>query len=385
MSDAFQLTSEPPENYSWVDTLVSDASPVGREEHSDLPPEADFAELDLLSLFPFDADSPEPLISFKNSGITEETKTSTQLQFWKAQTVHKNTIAAKLHEIGEHSIAAALEHCHSEQSFLWCHDCQKHTVYHNRCDRFYCPECQPLLSRDRKTQVEWWVNQVTQPKHVVLTVRNYETLSKQDVKQFKQWFTKLRGLDFAKNWKGGFYSLECTNEGKGFHVHLHALVDAKYICQQTLSIVWEHVTEGRGYIVRVYDARQKNYLAEVTKYAVKGSQLAQWSARDIATFIHAFDGPRKFGVFGSCYGKREQFKREMGELMKKKLECKCGSTNIRYFSEQDWHIFCSKSICSGVGVSPPTTISVSTTTTPQSMQGFLLGLANPKTLPFGPK
>jgi hypothetical protein len=100
-----------------------------------------------------------------------------------------------------------------------------------------------------------------------------------------------------------------------------------------LSEKWQHVTNGLGRIVHVSDARQKNYLAEVTKYAVKGVQLAAWSPEQIATFLDAFDGVRTFGVFGSLYAIRTQFAEWFKSIRDAKPPCKCGCSEAHYFTE----------------------------------------------------
>src|SRR5262249_52451990 len=151
---------------------------------------------------------------------------------------------------------------------------------------------------EKKQSVEGWARYVTQPKHVVLTVRNMDTLTKADVQWFKACFSALRRLKFTTQkttqpiscdvrthevlerysypWRGGFYSLEVTKEDNGWHLHLHALVDANFIDELMLADAWHKVTDGRGYIVKVKDARDKSYLQEVVKYAVKGDQIATW-------------------------------------------------------------------------------------------------------------
>lgn len=256
-----------------------------------------------------------------------------QVEFWAKQTIHKNTVAAKLRAIGQEETARGLEDCHSTWTQQICNDCGRTERFPNRCDNFYCPECQPRLAAERRKAVEWWTRLVSQPKHVVLTVKNTPELTKAHVQEFKQWWSRLRRLKFARPWLGGFYSLEVTNEGKGWHLHLHALIDCKYIDKAGLSEAWQKATNGLGRIVEVKDARSRNYLAEVTKYAVKGSQLAAWPAEDIQTFITAFSGVRSFGVFGTLYGARTKFAEFIATLRDAKPRCVCGSCNVRYQTE----------------------------------------------------
>jgi hypothetical protein len=151
-------------------------------------------------------------------------------------------------------------------------------------------------------------------------------------------FTKLRRSKFARNWKGGFYRIEITNDGNGWHIHLHALVNARWIDQDGLKENWRRITNGLGYIVRVKDTRQESYLHEVTKYVVKGSQLAAWQPEQINTFIASLQGKRTFGVFGELYGARTEFAEWIAGLKQAKPRCQCGSINVHYQTEHDWLI-----------------------------------------------
>ena len=257
-------------------------------------------------------------------------------ELWKAATTHKFSVAAKLKEAGMREEAEVLEDCHSRLIYAQCDNCRKVQIFRNRCDRFYCPECQPKLAKRRAASVAWWTIEVGQPKHVVLTVQNVPTLARGHVDELKKWFTRLRHRKFCRNWRGGFYSVEVTNEGRGWHLHLHVLVDARWIDAGELARQWAAVTNDLGKIVKVKDCRKADYLNEVTKYAVKGSELAAWEPQQIADFIRAFDGCRTFGVFGSLYGKRTEFAEWLKSIRDHKPKCDCGCSELRYFSEGEW-------------------------------------------------
>lgn len=259
-----------------------------------------------------------------------------QSELWARQTIHKNSVAAKLRTVGAIDLARGLENCHTEYTFAVCTSCGTTQKFPNRCDRFFCPECQPRLSREREKAVKWWTNEIKQPKHVVLTVANVQHLTKGHVLEFKKWFKKLRHRRFAKHWRGGFYNIEVTNRGNGWHLHLHALIDANYIDSFELSKQWNSVNGGFGRIVKVLDARRTDYLKEVTKYAVKGNMLAAWSGEEILTFINSFCGVKCFGVFGSLYGKRTEWAEFLATLADTGNVCNCGCSEFRYYSELDF-------------------------------------------------
>jgi hypothetical protein len=256
-----------------------------------------------------------------------------QMLLWSQQTTHKNSAAAKLRSIGRITEAEKLERCHTIYTVAQCSKCQKVQKFPNRCDLFYCAECQPRLSADRRKAVEWWTKTIAQPKHVVLTLKNTPDLTRGHKNELLKWFNNLRRRKFARNWLGGFYRIEVTNEGRGWHLHLHALINAHWIDEIELSLQWQDVTNGFGRIVRVRDCRQRSYLEEVTKYAVKGAQLAAWLPDQIATFIDAFDGAKTFGVFGDLYGKRTEFAEWFKAVRDARPGCPCGCNELHYFTE----------------------------------------------------
>jgi hypothetical protein len=219
---------------------------------------------------------------------------------------------------------------------LECTSCGKAKPFYNRCELGHCPLCQARLSRERKQSVEWWTRQVQQPKHVVLTVRNTAVFTKAYVVWFKAAWGRLRRSSLAAAWNGGFYSLEVTNEGRGWHLHLHALVDARWIDAKALAIKWAKLTGQDFSIVKVKDVRQADYLAEVTKYAVKGSQLASWEPTDIAAYIDAMSGVRTFGVFGKLYSIRAQWREFLDSLQKEMPACECGCQTYYVLTEAEF-------------------------------------------------
>jgi len=274
--------------------------------------------------------------SHRQQGGSRATHVPWQEEFWKRQTVFKTSVAAKLREIGQDAIALTLDKCHTEWTVQVCNDCSKSRRFPNRCDLSFCPECQPRLSSERKKAVEWWTKLIKQPKHIVLTLKNTRNITTGHVSELKRWFSRLRRRKFARTWRGGFWSIEVTNEGAGWHLHLHALVDAVWIDAGELARQWADVTGQIGKIVKVRDAREKNYLAEVTKYAVKGSQLAQWAPLDIEQFILAFGRQKTFGVFGDLFAARTRFADWIADLQTRKPKCECGSSNVRYMDECDF-------------------------------------------------
>jgi hypothetical protein len=277
---------------------------------------------------------PDP-VKLENGGLTSQHK---QSEFWDSALLWKAGIAAKLRSVGSHDIAQALESCHTSQGFAECNGCKRVRTFWNRCDRFFCPCCTPRLARERRKSIEWWTAEINQPKHLVLTTRNTDHLSQAKVKGIIRALQKLRRRSVARSWRGGCWSLEITNEGRGWHLHLHLLIDAPWVDIEGVSRQWGTLV-GQDYaIVKVKDCRQRDYLAEVTKYAVKGSTIAAWTGEQITHFVNAFTGVRTFGVFGSLYGKRTQWREWIKSVTQDRQACECGCKQWTIFDADGWRI-----------------------------------------------
>lgn len=114
---------------------------------------------------------------------------------------------------------------------------------------------------------------------------------------------------------GGVYSIEVTNKGNGWHVHVHALVLlSSKICRETLSREWEKITRDGSKILDIrlikgglepfdhngeVNPQLVESFAEVFKYAVKFSDL------DHSDRLFAWEimrGKRLVGSWGELWG-----------------------------------------------------------------------------------
>jgi hypothetical protein len=106
-----------------------------------------------------------------------------------------------------------------------------------------------------------------------------------------------------------------------------------------ISTTWGRLLGQDFAIVAARDVRDRSYLSEVTKYAVKGSDLASWPGWAAKSFIEAFEGVRQFSCFGSLYKDRAMRQAIKEELAPGKPACRnCASENLRYLddNEEEW-------------------------------------------------
>lgn len=342
-------------------STLAELDTLGQTQGMESPSKAD--EANSSSAFCLDPESLSSAVSQAERGVSEPETASIDIEFtpemprsepgsllletrgvtshrsqsvmWEREIVFKESILAKLKGIGKAHLAGKMSECHSIETYKRCTGCRKLSKFFNRCELFFCPVCAPRLSRERKQAIEWWTKRVNQPKHLVLTVRNTSDLTQEYVKFLKTQLAKLRRSKVFKAVKGGFYSMEVTNEGRGWHVHFHLLIDAPWLCMPDVSEAWGRLNGQDFAIVKIKDCRGADYLKEVTKYAVKGSELASWKPQDIATFISTFDGVRFFGVFGSLYGKRTEWREWLRCIQDIKPVCTCGCDSWRLLSPEE--------------------------------------------------
>ena len=284
--------------------------------------------------------------SLEKRGVTSQaqkpiksTAEQAQSEFWERLSVYSEGIVAKLDGCGRRDLADMVRDCHSEVSYRRCRGCSEVSKFYNRCEVKWCPLCAPRLSRERKTALAAWVGQVKRPRHLVLTVRNSKTLTKSYVKWFKACFSKLRRTKLFSSVRGGFYSLEVTNESRGWHLHLHALIDSEFIDQSELAKEWARIVGQDFAIVYLTSKADTDYTAEVAKYVVKGSELAKWSGEEIAAFVDAFTGVRTFSAFGSLLGERAKVKAIIAAILDVKPACECGCTDFHIMNQNELEEF----------------------------------------------
>ncbi len=276
-------------------------------------------------------------IKLETTGISSHA----QLQFRRIVTqAHTQTVVRSLQLANRQDLAQKIADCGSQDIYLVCKGCRTLRVVQNHCDNHTCPRCQPKLARARYDELSFWAKAIRQPKHVVLTMRNQPWLDAGSIRSLSAAFARLRRRAFAKNWRSGLWSIEVTNEGNGWHVHLHALVDANWIDAGELARQWASILGQSFAIVKVKDAREASYLREVTKYCVKGSELATWSPSHLAEFVDAIAEARTFGTFGALYKRRSEMNAGYKALMEDRGRCECGCNDWQIYSQEEYERAC---------------------------------------------
>ena len=75
------------------------------------------------------------------------------------------------------------------------------------------------------------------------------------------------------------------------------------------------------------DVRGKDYVREVSKYVVEGSELAAWAAEHVHEFVRAVKGRRFFFAFGSLAQFAPAIRATLRSDKPAQEPCECGATD----------------------------------------------------------
>jgi hypothetical protein len=122
-----------------------------------------------------------------------------------------------------------------------------------------------------------------------------------------------------------------------------------------LAKQWARLIDQDQSIVKVQDARGCDYLREVAKYVVKGTDLALWSTPNLIELIDALDGVHMFGTFGSLRARRAAFQAWKKEQDDREVMCLCGCSSWKILSENEylWSLHTQPNAPNPPGPTPP--------------------------------
>lgn len=248
----------------------------------------------------------------------------------------QEVIATALEGTEWQPLAESMRDCGVRRQVFECVNCGRVRISYHHCDLHWCPRCQRKLAARRAEAIEWWAGQVRNPIHVVLTVRNTDRLSRQYLAWFKRCLQKLRRRKICRRWRGGLWSIEITNEGRGWHVHAHLLVDAPYTDAPELARVWGELVGQDFAIVKVQRVRGNDYVREASKYTVKGDDLLRWSHQDVRDYVAATHRARMFGTWGNLRCRNAEWKRYVERTRTAGDPCECGCITWIRWDETEW-------------------------------------------------
>lgn len=257
-----------------------------------------------------------------------------QFDLLEPERIWQLSLLAKVKGLIDYRIYEHLAGCGQQQIFKTCTSCGDWSGFWSHCNLKFCPVCNWRIARRRAELLKLWTVQVKQPKHVVLTMKNYPVLTKREIRLFQSAFGKLRRSAFFRQVDGGCVSIEITNEGRGWHIHGHVLCNVRFLPVEELAIRWGKLVGQAFGVVYVKDCRGTQYLHEVTKYCVKPAQMLSWPDEQIAQFIYTVSRCRLFTTFGPLFKLRRQLSAQIANSKPDPEPCKCGCEDFRWSTEE---------------------------------------------------
>jgi len=200
------------------------------------------------------------------------------------------------------------------------------------CNQRTCPNCVPKLRAQNIAHVLELlegVDKLRQQKgqrtprwrFVTLTVRSFDEFVPMRRFMAKAWGKLIRHRWWQRAVGAAVVCWETTHTESGWHVHLHALVDA-FIPRELLVRSWEKVTGGLGQAAGVHVSEPKggrrSIARELAKYVAKdlggvsSEQVSEWGVAGTADRLAEFlDGSfrwRTLRTYGDAYKIADQLK-----------------------------------------------------------------------------
>jgi hypothetical protein len=211
-----------------------------------------------------------------------------------------------------------------------CRCCGETKIFKKMCSQKWCPRCSWKVSKRREEKIKVWAKRIRSPLHIVLTQKNFPTLTSRKLKEHISNLQSIRRQDFFSHVDGGCITVEITNTGNGWHLHSHWLVNARSMDTEKLSIAWGKLVGQEFAIVKAKKILNTEYLSEVCKYVAKGSEIAQWKAEEIWEFATAIRNRRFFFSFGTLFKLAKEIREELQFLKPESVSCECGSHDFKF-------------------------------------------------------
>jgi hypothetical protein len=247
--------------------------------------------------------------------------------------IWRETILKKLRGRVSPSVEYNLDRCGRETITRTCRQCESDETFKYRCNLKFCPLCNWRIARRRAELLKHWTRRITQPKHLVLTRKNFEVLTRSKIRESHRAVAALRRSKVWREVSGGCMSTEITHEGHGWHLHHHFLINVRWLDMAEVAKQWGKRLGQEFAIVKIKDARGLEYLGELTKYVVKPSELAGWDDELVVQFVNAIRGIRFFATFGELFKLAREIRIEINSEAPPPKICDCGCSDFVWLDE----------------------------------------------------
>lgn len=213
---------------------------------------------------------------------------------------YKADLAEAFARAGHAQIAGSLRNCSTTESLVGCSHCGKSWWIVTKCRLRVCPICSKSEALDRAALIKAVTHSMQHPKMLTLTMPVWTRNPRDGIRFLRASFTKLRRTKLGRSIRGGAYQIELKPKPEGWHIHLHAIIDAPFLPYQRIFSEWSRIV---GVDVPQVDiraaesARAKRYIC---KYVSKTGDIDA-SPESIVDWYLATKGQRLWACFGQWY------------------------------------------------------------------------------------
>lgn len=168
------------------------------------------------------------------------------------------------------------------------------------CGDRFCPVCSVTRRNRIRHRLEFLVENVNprpgyRLKHLTLTIKNQSDLAL----MVSTLFSCFKELRQTASWKahvdGGAFVCEITGCSGNWHVHIHAIIEARYYKWAEILKLWMQISPGRGVYIQNIPKR------EIVRYLTKYLSKNDTPIGDRDELNDALKGTRLYQPFGSWY------------------------------------------------------------------------------------
>lgn len=279
-----------------------------------------------------------------------------------ARKFERSQLIQRLQEDGEDELADILKGCGSIVR-LYCVCCGHVKDVEKRCRKRWCPVCARQISAKRVAKYAGAVARMQWPLFVTLTRPNVRVITLDTIREMRRAYRKMRQRAW---WKrsvvGGIASLEITNRGKGWHPHIHSILDCRWLAK---TVPAPKATDTRAgmrakfklaaaevggqwadalglkratvHVKRAFTPRDlgpqtganDSIAVEVLKYSVKATDLID-TPEPIGDLLRLLGAARLVSTWGSMHGRK--LDDDDGPALPR-ASCECGATGSLVPSE----------------------------------------------------
>lgn len=210
-------------------------------------------------------------------------------------------IADHLRQAGLPDQARKLEDCTKVRTLWLCEGCKSHWYVPIHCHSRLCPVCNATKSRKNAMLALTLFGRAQSPRWCTLTMKRVQDLH-EGVQRVRHALRNLRHSPRFRNViAGGFYQIEIKPKPDGWHVHVHCLLDSKYLVWRQLMAAWCRGIRQPWASIDIQRVTGRQVVAYVTKYVTKPADIIDMAPHQLRQFVAATHRLRLCATFGTWY------------------------------------------------------------------------------------